>query len=847
MQTTDKTNNIKNVLIQEQMKDAYLDYAMSVIIGRALPDVRDGLKPVHRRILWAMYERAWRSNRPFVKSAKIVGEVIGNFHPHGDTAVYDTMVRMAQDFSLKIPLIDGQGNYGSVDGDKAAAYRYTEARLTKMAETLLKDIQKGTVNFSDNFDETRKEPIVLPAAFPNLLVNGSSGIAVGMATNIPPHNLIEVINAINAVLDNPDLSENEIMKYIPAPDFPTGGIIIAGDGLKNAYNRGHGTIKIRGKVEITKSTRKKEAIIITEIPYQVNKLNLINKIAEAVNQKKIDGITDVRDESNRFGIRIVLELKKGVNSQIILNQLYKQTQLEISYGINLLAIVNNKPKQLSIKQILDEYIKHRNEVITRRTKFDLEKAKQRAHILEGLKIAIDNIDDVIKIIKSSKDVDTARSRLIATFNLTITQADAILNMRLQRLTSLEIEKIVNELKKLKLVIKELEEILNSPQKIKDIIKDELLDIKFGRKSKSIYSGLSSESDQDENITDEVEEKSEKDVNIKFQRLTEISFDDSSTSFDPLDLIIDKNIVISLTRGGYIKVVDLSVFKKQKRGGKGVIGKQSKYEDLAKFLLVGRLHQKLLFFSNQGKAYLLNCFDLPETGKEGRGRFLKSFLPLEEKESISAMLLFDDFNNLDTLVMVTKNGIIKKSKLSEFKNIKNRGIIAINLNKTDALIDVKLAKSENDLFIASKNGNALRTKIFNLREMGRTAAGVIGMRLRKTDEIIGMTIVEDNTSLIVITKNGFGKRLSYNNFTAKGRGGLGMAYMKVTEKSGPCVGLASVKSTEEVIIITRNSMIIRINAKSLREMGRTATGVKVVNLNENDFVSEIGIIQDTKDK
>jgi len=847
---TEKDVNLEPVLIQEQMKEAYLDYAMSVIIGRALPDVRDGLKPVHRRILWAMNERAWRHNRPFVKSAKIVGEVIGNFHPHGDGAVYDTMVRMVQEFSMKIPLIDGQGNYGSIDGDRAAAYRYTEARLTKMAELLLQDIDKDTVNFGTNFDESRKEPHVLPASFPNLLVNGSSGIAVGMATNIPPHNLLEVISAIFALLENPDLSIKEIRSFIPAPDFPTGGIILAGEGLDNAYGHGQGTIKIRGKLEITQSTRKKEAIIVTELPYQVNKLNLIQKIADLVNRKIIEGISDIRDESNRLGIRVVIELKKNANAQVILNQLYKQTQLEISYGINFLAIVNRKPEKLNVKEILEEYIKHRREVVTRRTQFELQKAQKREHILLGLKIALENIDEIIKIIRASKNVEVARTSLMSTFTLSEEQANAILEMRLQKLTSLEVQKVLDELARLKVIVADLEDILKDPGRVTSLVKDELQDVKFSRKTKSRYNELSDDEDDedegkekdDDDGTEDLEKLEEK-ARKKYSRLTEISYESGSASFDVLDLIADKNIVISLTNAGFIKSVDLKTFKNQKRGGKGVTG-ASKAEDVSKFLVVGRIHQKILLFSNLGKVYLIKCHELPETGKDGRGKTIKSFLPVSEGETIHAITIFDDFNNDDVLCMVTKKGIIKKSQLNVFKNVKGRGIIALSLREGDELIDVKLTGPSDDIFLASKKGKGLRTNLGEMRSMGRAAAGIIGMRLAEDDAIIGMARVKEDASLIVITQKGYGKRISYQNFSAKGRGGKGMAYLNVNNKSGHCVGLASVKDSEEIIITTLSSMIIRIKADSIREMGRTATGVKAVNVTGTDLVNDISIIPET---
>lgn len=804
-----KIDNIVNVEIEDQMKSAYLDYAMSVIVGRALPDVRDGLKPVHRRILHAMNERAWRSDRPYVKSAKIVGEVIGNYHPHGDTAVYDTMVRLAQDFSMRIPIIDGQGNFGSIDGDPPAAYRYTEARLKKIAEELLRDIEKETVDYSSNFDDTRKEPNVLPAAYPNLLVNGSEGIAVGMATKIPPHNLGEVIDAVIHLIDTPDATVKNLMKYIKGPDFPTGGSIMGNEGITKAYNTGRGSVVIRGKYTIEENSKGREEIIISEIPYQVNKANLIIKIAELVNEKVIEGIAELRDESDRNGMRIYIGLKKDAVSSVIINQLFKHTSLQTSFGIIMLALVDGTPKVLDLKSTLNYYIAHRREVVVRRTTYDLRKAEERAHILEGLKIALDNIDEVIEIIKSSKNPDEAGKRLQKRFELSEIQTKAILDMRLQRLTSLEIKKIVDELKELIKLIQELKSILNSEVKINNIIKTELLQIK-------------------EKYAD--------------KRRTEILLGaDSSTDFNVEDLIADDYMVVSMSNDGFIRRVPIDTFKKQRRGGKGVIGMSSKKDDFVKMMTVASNHDTIFLFSNKGKIFALKTYEIPEVSKSGRGKVIKGILNLAAGENITALCSIDNFDSEDFLCMVTKEGILKKTSIKEFQNAKKGGIIAINLKKDDELVNVKVVEKESDLIIASKKGLLLRTNLKKMRSMGRTAAGIIGMRLAPDDYIIDMDIVKDNTSLFVISEKGYGKRVSFNNFVNKGRGGKGMAYMKITDKNGHAAGIRSVALTDEIIISAFSGMTIRILAKDISSQGRSTVGIKLLDLNDNDAVSDFAVI------
>lgn len=803
--------NIIEVEIEDQMRNSYLDYAMSVIVGRALPDVRDGLKPVHRRILHAMNERAWRSDRPYVKSAKIVGEVLGNYHPHGDTAVYDTMVRMAQDFSMRHPTIDGQGNFGSVDGDPAAAYRYTEARLNKIAEELLKDIDKETVDFNPNFDETKKEPQVLPASFPNLLVNGSEGIAVGMATKIPPHNLGEVVDATVALIDDPSLSVKQLMKHIQGPDFPTGATIMGTDGIYKAYTSGRGSVMIRGKLDVEENKKGRENIIITEIPYQVNKAVFISRIAELVNSKVIEGIGEIRDESDRKGMRIVIGLKKDANTNIIINQLYKHTALQTSFGVIMLALVENVPRILDLKGIISNYIGHRKEVVIRRTRFELKKAEERAHILEGLKIALDNIDEVIKIIRGSKDPDEAAKKLIKRFSLSEIQAKAILDMRLQRLTSLEVHKIVEELHALQKLIKELRAILKSEAKIFELVKKELLEVKqkYGDK-----------------------------------RRTEImKGGETSTDFDVEDLIADEDMVITITNDGFIRRLPVDTFKKQRRGGKGVSAITTKREDFIKMMTIASTHDVIFLFSNKGKIFAMKAYEIPLASKTSRGKSLKGIINLSTDENITAICSIDNFESEKYLCMVTKHGILKKTDLNVFQNAKKGGIIALNLKKNDELVDVKVVDKGDDIVIASRGGNLLRTNLMKMRSMGRNAAGIIGMRLGKDDVIMGIDMVRKNSSLFVITEKGYGKRVDYKNFINKGRGGKGMAYVKVTNKNGSANGVKSVFDSDEIIITSKNGMAIRLLAEDVSLQGRATVGVKLLDLGDDDYVTDFAAISE----
>lgn len=801
------------VPLEDEIQNSYLDYAMSVIIGRALPDVRDGLKPVHRRILYAMYERHWNSSNPYVKCAKIVGEVIGNYHPHGDAAVYETLVRMAQPFTMMKPLIDGQGNFGSVDGDSPAAYRYTEARLSKIAEELLKDINKETVDFTPNFDATTEEPVVLPAGFPNLLVNGANGIAVGMATNIPPHNINETIDAINYYIDHPDCKITELMQYLPAPDFPTGGIIYGYSGIKEAYTTGKGKLTLRAKVDIEEH-KGKEIIAIKEIPYQVNKSELITSIANLVKEKKLEGISNIRDESDREGLRVVIELKREANSQIILNQLFKHTQLQINYGIILLALVDNQPKILNLKQIIEEYVNHRKNVIIRRTKYDLKKAEERAHILEGLVKALDIIDEIIKTIRSSKNVETARENLIKKFKFTEIQANAILDMKLQKLTALEKQKLVEEYNELKSLIKELKSILASESKVYDIIKKELNEIKtkYGE-----------------------------------ERKTEIVKE--TVEFTAEDIILDEDMVITLSRDGFIKSLQAKLFRRQRRGGKGVSALSSKSEDdYLKQAVVSSTHDNLLFFTNKGKVFWMKVYEIPVASKQSKGRSVKILLNLAQDEYLTAMTPIKEFSSKYHLIMITKKGIIKRMESTFFEGAKKRGIIGINLDKDDELIDVKVFNPETDkeIIITTAYGKALKINGEKLRKMGRNSKGIKGITLEKDDKVIGLVIPDNNEKLIVITEKGFGKRLKFSDIPLKGRGGKGVIYLKITDKNGKACCIASVSDEDEIIVTTSAGMVLRTFVNDIPVLGRNSIGVRILNLDNNDTVTDLAVIKNKEE-
>jgi DNA gyrase subunit A len=795
------------ISIEDEMKGAYLDYAMSVIIGRALPEVRDGLKPVQRRILYAMFREGLLPNKKYSKCAGVVGEVLKKYHPHGDTAVYDALVRLAQDFNMRYPLVDGQGNFGSIDGDPPAAYRYTEARLASIAEELLADIDKDTVNFIPNFDETTEEPVVLPSKIPNLLINGASGIAVGMATSIPPHNLGEVIDALILLLDKGDTTIQELMTHIKGPDFPTGGTIHGVEGIVQAYNEGKGLIKVRAKARIEREYRGGENIIITEIPYQVNKVRLIEKIAELVRDKKIEGISEIRDESDRDGIRIVLELKRGELAQYILNNLYKHTQMESTFSITMLALVNGQPRILNLKQLLQYFIQHRKDIVIRRTKFELTKAEEKAHILEGLKIALDYLDAIITLIRRSKTPQDAKNALINNYPLSETQAQAILDMKLQRLTGLEREKILTDYKDTLMEIERLKAILQSEQLITTIIKDELLEIK------NKYSD---------------------------ERKTEITAETKEITIE--DLITDEEMVITLSHQGYIKRNPLSAYRSQRRGGKGQAGMETREEDYVKNLFIGATHDYMLFFSNLGRLYWLKVYQIPEAGRSAKGKALINLLAISEGEKITTALPVRDFKE-GYLIMFTKKGLVKKTSLEKYSNPRGKGIIAITLDKDDELIAVRKTNGKNDVIIGTKKGIAIRFNEEDVRETGRIAKGVIGIRLEDGDEVVSAEIAEEKTSILSVTEKGYGKRTKIEEYPLQRRGGKGVISIKITEKGGDAVGLLQVREEDEIIMITSSGMLIRTEVSKISEQGRNTQGVRLMNVEGDDKIVSIGRVAD----
>jgi DNA gyrase subunit A len=784
-------------VIEDEMKQSYVDYAMSVIVGRALPDVRDGLKPVHRRILYAMYDMGMLHNRPFKKSARIVGEVLGKYHPHGDTAVYDTMVRMTQAFSLRYPLVHGQGNWGSIDGDSAAAMRYTEARLKKLSEEIMQDIDKETVKFVDNFDGSLKEPAVLPCKVPNLLINGSSGIAVGMATNVPPHNMGEVCDAVISQIENPDISVLDLMQNIQGPDFPTGGLICGKNGIRNAYSTGRGKLTIRAKTDI-EERGDKQSIIISEIPYMVNKSEMVKEIADLVKDRKIRGISDIRDESDKDGIRVVIELKGDTNVKVVLNQLYKHTRAQTTFGIIMLALVDGEPHVLNLKQLLQHYIDHRKDVITKRTKFDLRKAEERAHILAGIITALDNIDDVIKIIKNAKLVSEAKASLMKRFDLTEKQAIAILDMKLQRLTSLEQEKVKKEREELLKLIEELKAILGSEQRILDIIKKELHELK------SKYAD---------------------------ERRTEIT-DVETTELNMEDLVKPADMIITVSHAGYIKRLPVHTYKQQRRGGKGVIGAGKKEEDFIESLFVANTHSYILFFTNKGKVHWLKVYYIPEASRQARGKAIVNLLQLDKDEKITAFVPVKEFDDSHFIVMVTKNGIIKKTNLEEFSNPRKTGIIACKLRGDDELINVGLTDGNKNIVIATKNGMAVRFKEDKVRAMGRTAAGVRGITLRN-DKVVGMVVADGDATLLTVTENGYGKRTKLSAYRETNRGGVGVRNIICSERNGKVVGVRPVTDYDDLMFISKNGIIIRTAGKGLSVIGRNTQGVRVMKLSEED--------------
>ena len=793
--------------IETEMKTSYIDYAMSVIVSRALPDVRDGLKPVHRRILYAMYEDGITSDKPYRKCANTVGSVLGRYHPHGDSSVYDAMVRMAQDFSLRYPLVDGHGNFGSIDGDGAAAMRYTEARMAKIAELMLTDIEKNTVNFMPNYDDRLQEPTVLPSKMPTLLINGSSGIAVGMATNIPPHNLTEVINGIVRIIEHPETTDDELMTIIKGPDFPTGGLILGREGIKEAYTTGRGKITVRAEAEIEEMSNNKQRIIVTSLPYQVNKAKLIENIAALARDKRIEGISDLRDESDRIDkVRVVIELKRDANAQVVLNQLYKFTQMQDTFGAIMLALVDGEPKILTLRQCLEHYINHRKEVILRRTQFDLDKALARAHILEGLKIALDNIDEVINIIRSS--YDDPKERLMERFGLSDIQAQAILDMRLKTLSGLQREKIEDEYNELMKLIAHLREILSNEQLVYNIIKEELLEIK-------------------EKYGDE--------------RLTKIVA--AEGEFNVEDLIEEEQTVVALTHFGYIKRMPIDTYKSQRRGGKGITGMTTKEDDFVKQIFTASTHDTILFFSNKGKLYRLRGYEIPEAGRTAKGTAIVNLLSLDPGEKISAVIPLQNFAEGKYLLMATRDGLIKKTALNEYNSARKTGLLAITLKGDDELIDVRLTDGEDNVVLVTRKGMCITFDEKDVRPVGRTAQGVIGIRLDKEDIVIGMesVIAAKNATLLAITENGFGKRTELDEYRVQNRGGKGVITYKVTPKTGNIVGIRIANGDEDVMLITDKGTIIRLNVKDISVLGRSTQGVTLIRTNDGAKVVSVEII------
>ncbi|MBN2104405.1 DNA gyrase subunit A [bacterium] len=807
----EKRDRIVSIYIEDEMKSSYIDYSMSVIVSRALPDIRDGLKPVHRRILYGMHQLGLRYNRPYRKSARIVGDVLGKYHPHGDSAVYDALVRMVQEFSLRYPLVDGQGNFGSVDGDSAAAMRYTEARLNAVSETILKDLEKNTVDYIPNFDESLKEPIVMPALFPNLLVNGASGIAVGMATNIPPHNLGEVIDAVIAQINHPDIRIETLMQYIQGPDFPTGGIIYGVNGIVEAYKTGRGRITVRALATLEKGRGNKESIIVNEIPYQVNKANLIASIANLVKDRKIEGISDIRDESDRDGMRIVIELKRDAVAQVILNQLYVHTQMQTTFGVIMLALVEGVPKVLDLKSFLQCFIDHRHEIIVRRTKFELEKAEREAHILEGLKIALDNIDAIIALIKKSRNPETAKNGLMKSFKLSEIQADHVLKMQLQRLTGLERKKIEEDYLNLIKLINKLKSILDSRDKQMELIKGELNEIK-------------------EKFNDE--------------RRTEIVTKTEEFSIE--DMIAEEDMVITISHSGYIKRFPVSGYKRQNRGGKGVIGAGTKGEDSIELLFIATTHHYILFFSSRGKCYWLKVHAIPQAGRGSRGRAIINVLNLDKGERISAVVPVKTFDTDQYVFMATRLGLTKKTHLSEFSRPRRIGINAIVIRDNDELIGAELTDGSQDVVLGTKNGMAIRFHETDVRQMGRTAAGVRGIKLGQDDVVVGMVVCRREGTLLVVTDKGFGKRSLISDYRVTRRGGKGIITMKTNEKNGQMITIMDVIDTDDLLMITSNGQVIRQKIEDIKVIGRNTQGVHLIRLSEQDKVADVARVVRSED-
>jgi DNA gyrase subunit A len=791
-------------LIEEEMQQSFINYSMSVIVSRALPDVRDGLKPVHRRILYAMNELGLVPGRGYKKSATVVGDVLGKYHPHGDSSVYDALVRMVQQFSLRYPLVDGQGNFGSVDGDPAAAYRYTEARLTRVAMTLLEDIDKNTVDFQANFDDRLREPTVLPSKIPNLLVNGSSGIAVGMATNIPPHNLREVVKAVQLLVDNPDATIGELRKVIKGPDFPTGAYIYGRAGIKEAYENGRGRVVMRARAQIEeKETSNRSQIVVTEIPYQVNKENLVKAIAELATEKKIEGISGINDESDKDGMRIVIELKRDIIPNVVLNQLYKHTQMQTTFGVIMLALTNGAPKIMNLKELLQHFIDHRHTVIIRRNQFDLDAAQAREHILDGLKIAVDNIDEVIKIIRGSEDTAQADTRLRKRFGFSEKQSDAILNMRLAKLTGLEIEKLDAELKEVRATIKELKGILASKPKRMAILKEEMDEVAgtFGD-----------------------------------ERRTEIVADQGEFTVE--DLIAEEDMVITVSHGGYIKRIPITTYKRQRRGGRGLNGADLKADDWVEHLFIASTHDYLMFFSDKGQVYWLKVHEIPQAGRAARGKPVVNCIAIKQDEQIAALVPVREFTEDQSLIFATRKGTVKKTVLSAYGHVRATGICGINIDKDDELIDVQVCDQNSDIILATKDGMSIRFHQGEVRDMGRATTGVKGIELEKDDEVIGMVVVRRDATLLVVSEKGYGKRSELVDYRVQKRGGKGIITLKKTDKTGSIVALKEVIPDDELMMITRHGVIIRLPVDGIRVIGRNTQGVKVMNLDSGDAVVDV---------
>jgi len=796
------------IYVEDEMRNSYIDYSMSVIVSRALPDVRDGLKPVHRRVLVAMRELNLLHDRPFRKSAKITGDVTGNYHPHGTAAVYETMVRMAQTFSMRYPLVDGQGNFGSVDGDAPAAERYTEARLTEFAEEMLRDIDKNTVDMRPNYDESREEPVVLPAGVPNLLVNGSSGIAVGMATNVPPHNLREIVDAIHHVVDHPDCEIDELLNIVTGPDFPTGGIIYGRQGILDCYRTGRGHITVRSKTDVEEIRKDREAIIVTEIPYMVSKAALLEKIADLVKDGPLDGISDLRDESDRDGMRIVIELKRDAQPKVVLNQLFKHTQMQTTFGANMLALVGNRPLTLTLKEMIEHYIAHQQDVVVRRTKFDLAEAEKRAHILEGLKIALDHIDEIVKLIRAAADTEAARTGLMGRFGLSEIQANAILEMRLSRLTGLERKKVEDEYLEVIQLIESLKAILASPAKVLAIIKDELVGVK-------------------ERFGDE--------------RRTEIVA--GSGEFEAEDLIAEEDMVITISHAGYIKRLPVTTYRSQRRGGRGVTGAGTREEDFIEHLFIASTHSYILVFTDRGRVYWLKVHEVPQGGRTAKGKAIVNMVEMSQQERVAAVLPVKEFDDTHFIMMVTKNGTAKKTPLSAYSNPRRGGIVAIGVDENDALIDAVLTDGTQEIVLQKRNGKAIRFNEGDVRPMGRTAYGVRGVTLEEDDAVVGMTAVKREASLLVATENGYGKRSPISEYRITGRGGKGIISIQATERNGRVVAALEVVPTDQVMLITRGGIVIRTKVSEISEIGRNTQGVRLINLEEGDQLIDVARVEE----